>query len=801
MKNLRSTNYFIELLLAKLPDIFELLGRDRASLFKPLIALLKMLRTTEGEQQVIDTVNKIYEAGRQTKAGNIFTEIRDQALLKNKIDDASNDLLKDFSYKDFSYKEESYRSARALPSLDGDFEVNSSRPRAQKNSGLSRSEKSKPSIDHKQVIDNGNKVLSRIDALEQRESNKKSAKPPNRDGGQEDKRFSNVGLFDSEGSKTEHERKTPLGGKNEYYLKINIGSDEIWDSEGEGSRTSFPRNELLPKPEPRVGGFWLDVVITSHDFDIEKEQEHHKLFLPEEGDSWICDCKQDEAHHCSRNNRKRYLFVPIRTLSQAGEATLRIGFYFQNNLLQCRLFTARVGREVPEGKPGYESVTDYTLTRSLRDMDVFQHRTVNIFTNENADGSHRVILVGVDGDPQKDVVYHNILGQSEISALLKNSREALHNTHREAIWNDTKTKITGWKPLFNTINGVTHAKDRAAFIADLKVLAPLGRQMWTALFNGLGDSLRALNDKLAHGEASIQIGRADDAQNRLFYLWNLIYDIDLDITKPGQWVPCKVLDNWKPGTHFDQSQTADCPYSETHKRNTICPYGFWGFKHIIEQPFSRKDRSMQSKISPSTDGKLEMVAGYYKKMAAWPNHLVELKKRLKLDILDEASKDDLLNDLARIDSELVYFFCHGLRGDIPGTSLWMPYLTIGDDEEIQLEELNSWLGKLPAGHWEKTSPLVFINGCHTAEVSPQALADFVKFFIGANASGVIGTEVTVADTLAAEVGELFFSYFFDKVKGGDVGHAIRSMRFDFLSKGSVMGLAYTPYCSADLYLG
>jgi len=37
-------------------------------------------------------------------------------------------------------------------------------------------------------------------------------------------------------------------------------------------------------------------------------------------------------------------------------------------------------------------------------------------------------------------------------------------------------------------------------------------------------------------------------------------------------------------------------------------------------------------------------------------------------------------------------------------------------------------------------------------------------------------------------------------KNATVGDAIRSIRFEFLSKGSVMGLAYTPYCSADLHL-
>ena len=107
---------------------------------------------------------------------------------------------------------------------------------------------------------------------------------------------------------------------------------------------------------------------------------------------------------------------------------------------------------------------------------------------------------------------------------------------------------------------------------------------------------------------------------------------------------------------------------------------------------------------------------------------------------------------------------------------------------------NMW----PVDHWRWTSPLVFINGCHTAELTPDALVNFVDRFIEANAGGVIGTEVTVSQSLASEAALLFFSYLLEN--GGTVGQAIRGVRFDFLAKGNLMGLAYTPYCSAKLHL-
>jgi hypothetical protein len=100
--------------------------------------------------------------------------------------------------------------------------------------------------------------------------------------------------------------------------------------------------------------------------------------------------------------------------------------------------------------------------------------------------------------------------------------------------------------------------------------------------------------------------------------------------------------------------------------------------------------------------------------------------------------------------------------------------------------------------WGETRPLVFINGCHTVELSPDALVGFVDTLIQAKASGVIGTEVTITQGLADEAAELFWSYFLKE--GTSAGQAIRRMRCDFLSKGNLMGLAYTPYCSADLRL-
>ena len=99
------------------------------------------------------------------------------------------------------------------------------------------------------------------------------------------------------------------------------------------------------------------MIITSHekDFEIDKQQEHHKIVLPKEGSSWICNCDpREKVHRCNPKDRNPYLSVPIKTQGEKQDVTLRVGFYFRNNLLQCRLFTAQVGVKVKEGNFGYE---------------------------------------------------------------------------------------------------------------------------------------------------------------------------------------------------------------------------------------------------------------------------------------------------------------------------------------------------------------------------------------------------------------------------------------------------------------
>jgi hypothetical protein len=157
---------------------------------------------------------------------------------------------------------------------------------------------------------------------------------------------------------------------------------------------------------------------------------------------------------------------------------------------------------------------------------------------------------------------------------------------------------------------------------------------------------------------------------------------------------------------------------------------------------------------------------------------------------------DLENKVLDDHPDVVYFYCHGKREDIPG-GYPRPLLEIGSDELIAPEDIAAWAEDWPTGTWLDPRPLIFMNGCHTSELTPDLLTDFVTTFGEVNAAGSIGTEVALTQLVAGEAAELIFAAFNGP---NNVAAAVRVMRWNLLRKGNAMGLNYTPYCYGGLTL-
>src|SRR5262249_12348046 len=99
--------------------------------------------------------------------------------------------------------------------------------------------------------------------------------------------------------------------------------------------------------------------------------------------------------------------------------------------------------------------------------------------------------------------------------------------------------------------------------------------------------------------------------------------------------------------------------------------------------------------------------------------------------------------------------------------------------------------------WPRQRPLVCINGCHTTDLRPEQLLNFVTAFVYAGASGVIGTEIGIRVPLAAAVAERLIQKTAD---GVPAGVALYQVRWELANKGNLLGLAYTLYALADLHV-
>ncbi|HEU4769114.1 MAG TPA: hypothetical protein VFS77_17150, partial [Pyrinomonadaceae bacterium] len=229
----------------------------------------------------------------------------------------------------------------------------------------------------------------------------------------------------------------------------------------------------------------------------------------------------------------------------------------------------------------------------------------------------------------------------------------------------------------------------------------------------------------------------------------------------------------------------------------ICPSGFWGFRHALGLPLTLDgtDTDIPPVINFKTD--LEFVAcvstdQQFVKRDPHLERLKVLKQNLKFN--RDEDYDSVVIRLKSTTPHFLYFYCHGgIRKNNH------PYLEIGDDDQIAPDNL---IGE--GISWQGPHPLVFINGCHTTSLNPEISLDFVSSFVQQNgAAGVVGTEITIFEPLAAKFAEECLSRFLGAAPYNEnmpLGKAVRGARLALLQEGNPLGLVYIPYAVASLRL-
>ncbi|MEO8312261.1 MAG: CHAT domain-containing protein, partial [Caldimonas sp.] len=168
--------------------------------------------------------------------------------------------------------------------------------------------------------------------------------------------------------------------------------------------------------------------------------------------------------------------------------------------------------------------------------------------------------------------------------------------------------------------------------------------------------------------------------------------------------------------------------------------------------------------------------------------------RKRIGVTSRTTSADVMRALADEDTadQILYFYCHaesaGL-GDPGGPDASALVLS---DAHLTLADLNL---DAPTTTMLRGKPLVFINACESAEMSPAFYDGFVPYFMAKGARGVIGTQCKTPALFAAEWAKRFFERFLD---GAAIGEVFLCLRREFLEKhGNPLGLLYAVHCDGD----
>ena len=604
----------------------------------------------------------------------------------------------------------------------------------------------------------------------------------------------------------------------EYAILVDVGPRWSTIPSVVSGHIYFPDASLPPDQE----GYEIEVALVSDDFTPNLVRAWFWVPRGIGRSSPIVDgTKRDEAGPVALNIR-----AP-QVSENGGVARGRLSLYYRNNVIQSARVTAQVARtsNVVSATPNAIDV-DYVLSGTFHDAaTLLRGRTVRFTESEeraerpvgvsvtvNADGAngHRIIVktdaagAPAVAAPAPGWTRYNPTGTGE---LLARARQGL----LDCFW----ARDGAGEPQENVIGlDAANGKTYDGFRYDLRALAVLGSELFKVVTGELlaedGAKPRVWVGTLRQAirqSTVIQVARTVSAAYA--FPWALLYEHPM----PGpKFAFCKVVEEWKPSGRRTGTLRTQCPYADEawHRENIYCPYGFWGLKHIVEQPPSALQRLRDGTwVVRDTTKIITATAPFDVAMAVTGDTRLD-QKRLKTHITQLGQKlpparfapptpvgtRTLVRAMLATPPAIAYFLCHGERDT-------QPFLGIGardqdPEHRIYPDTVQDWASTpVPPNlaTWATGHPLIFLNGCHTSDLNPNEVMNFVTAFTHADAAGILGTEVSVILPVATEVAESILG----KVVGGTpVGEALHQTRWELLNKGNLLGLAYTLYALADL---
>ncbi len=564
-------------------------------------------------------------------------------------------------------------------------------------------------------------------------------------------RYLNAGFFQATNAQfVPVEKPLSLDG-GPYRLVVNV-SDTIW---GPGSATSFP-DELLGEPFRVEGRLSVDVVLRA-DQKIQVTPWQQKLVLPPTGDS-------------------RIVFFDL-TFSEKGRYALNIDLLYQGHFLQSRRLEVEVvelaGVQVPQSAwPVQDGYITFSRTSALSAEALAplaeKPRRLTIVAERDID-YNRIGLHFYDNTGQSLHMQESRLTENNLTPLIQGIRDRLR---------ETMAAYTG---------GI--GSDYTVLTKHLGLLADAGRTFYRQLLPGLADEER-LSERGQQLKAALRakmVIQVAPLSAQLSVPWELLYE------RKG-FDYCERRTKLCTTFRSHGAEPSECPHYGDPL--VVCPHGFWGYRYIIEQLPCRVNRqtALPNGSLPlliQNDIPLHFPALVYPHFNSFNRHwhnLQALAPRNRLKLTQVKTFEEIGTLIKGDAPDLMYFYAHGGRND-----LGAPYLMVGNNEKITVNNLDAW-----GLNWPQHHPLVVLNACDSADYTPDSFENLIHFFWQRGAAGVIGTQCEVKEMLADALIIPFFRDFLRQVPAGQALFAARrQLLYDKLDP---RGLAYSLFAAADVKL-
>lgn len=234
------------------------------------------------------------------------------------------------------------------------------------------------------------------------------------------------------------------------------------------------------------------------------------------------------------------------------------------------------------------------------------------------------------------------------------------------------------------------------------------------------------------------------------------------------------------------------------------PEMFLGLKHVIEHiplqfnmqvldPHVNSSDGFTIALNVNKDIDTQMGQPIIGRQIEFWEKLAAKTAAIQMDVRENIPQVMKKMNDGETQDDLIYFYCHALSFDISETASGGPdnsKLVLTGHQELTLSRMQRADNPFP-GH-----PLVFINACESAELSPQFYHGFVPYFMSKGARGVIGTEVETPALFAEEFAYRFFKRFL--AADSSLGELFLDLRRKFFfEQNNVMGLLYALYVDGD----